>query len=584
MLYMLHILLISMHIVLLVICKLRIEERVFIPLSEHWIGRTSTAMTVVATIFATLYIALLVWLTQRLAMQRLLVAMPTTASGIHDEFNAWIGLGSALMTLLNQFSVKTAAKWVFCITTYLVNMSILHVTIPAMFTVKTGTIYIANSTTSRLAYPHVYDLIYKGYHMESSDGQAILGGASSLLPYLALQDYGATIGLANATMYDRLAANDGALNTTVNATTFDVTCGSLASLQLTSNVTDPYSGEVTSYTVSHIYPNGTQQRDIDVAYLAQNNTMVFTQHDVSENRHYNAENRSFYIYGTFNIRDSTGKLLPRFQLPQRFNHTRNISMIGCNIYSYNHTIKVDTQRRLPLLADIPNLRNTSNWFAWEPQPLVSPNEFNLLDLWTRAFREQYTTSLALSGTAASSIKGSPHLGFMERRESDSEGSVSSVPHLQARSHVQLHDLENALRRLAAAYFWSFNQIDATNRYGIERTATIPISIPKLVPQLQLNEIPICIGLAVSLILVMTCQLLLSGRSGRKQDGKFPDTLGLLQFLWLVRRSAPDVEGLVGDVSDPSEVTLRRKCTVELAPYRAKDTRGETREAALIVVN
>ena len=99
------------------------------------------------------------WLTQRLATQRLLLADPTTASGIHDEFNAWIGLGSALLTLWNQLSVRTAAIWVFCIATYLVITSILHVTIPAMFTVKTGTLYTVNSTTSRLAYPHVYDLI-----------------------------------------------------------------------------------------------------------------------------------------------------------------------------------------------------------------------------------------------------------------------------------------------------------------------------------------------------------------------------------------------------------------------------------------
>ena len=44
--------------------------------------------------------------------------------------------------------------------------------------------------------------------------------------------------------------------------------------------------------------------------------------------------------------------------------------------------------------------------------------------------------------------------ILDLEQSDSEGSVSSVPHLQARSRVQLHDLENAVRRLAAAYFWS----------------------------------------------------------------------------------------------------------------------------------
>ncbi|KAL1668130.1 hypothetical protein GGF50DRAFT_47069, partial [Schizophyllum commune] len=480
-----------------------------------------------------LYASLLVWLTQRLATQRLLLADPTTASGIHDEFNAWIGLGSALLTLWNQLSVRTAAIW--------------------------------------------------GYHLQSSDAQAILGGASSLLPFLAIQDYEATIGLANATMYDRLSSNDGSLNTTVNATTFDITCGALVSLQLINNDTDPHSTEATSYSVLHIYPNGTQQRDIELAYLAQNNTVVFTQHDVSKNRHYNAENRSFYIYGTFDIRDSMGKLLPRFELPQRFNHSRNISMVGCNIYSYNHTIKVDTKTRLPLPNEVPSFRSTSKWYDWEPQPLVSTHELNILDLWTRAFREQYTTSLSLSGTAASSTGSSPHLGFMESfvmtildlEQSDSEGSVSSVPHLQARSRVQLHDLENAVRRLAAAYFWSFNQIDATNRYGIERIATVPIEVPRLVPQLQLNEVPISIGLTVSLVLGIACQLLLR-RSGK--DQKVPESLGLLQFLWLANHSSSDgdLRRIVKSSHPPDEDSLRQACKIPLAPYCVECVEGDQR--------
>ncbi|KAI5892783.1 uncharacterized protein SCHCODRAFT_02502055 [Schizophyllum commune H4-8] len=480
---------------------------------------------------------LLVWLAQRHAMRCLLLAPTKKAAGIHDEFNAWIGLGSALLTLYKQFSTPTAAD--------------------------------------------------KGYHAQSSDAQSILGGASSLLPFLAIQDYESTIGLVNATMYDRLAANSGALNTTVNATTFDVTCGALESLRVVSNNTDPHSGEVTSYSVSHVYPNGTRQRNIDLAYLAQNNTMIFTQHDVSANRHYNAENRSFYVYGTYDIQDSTGRLLPHLELPQRFNHSRNISMIGCNIYSYNHTIKVDTQTRLPLSGEVPSLRNTSRWFSWEPQPLISPIGLNILDLWTRAFREQYTTSLSLSGTAASSVTGSSHLGFMESfvmailnlQESDSEGYVSSVPHLQARGRVQLHDMENSLRRLAAAYFWSFNQIDSNNRYGIERTATVSISIPRLVPQLQLNELPICIGLVVSTILGMTC-VLLSRRLGPKRKEKVPDSLGLLQFLWLVCCTMSEVQHNVKGVVEPDEDTLRKECdktrgeNVEGISSRASTNVGE----------
>ncbi|KAL1739601.1 hypothetical protein HDZ31DRAFT_49109, partial [Schizophyllum fasciatum] len=460
---------------------------------------------------------LLVYVTQRLAMRHSMTARESLTA-IHDEHASWSGAGSAIMCLWNQFSRRSALKCVLS--------------------------------------------------QVSMDKQAILGAASSFLPYLALQSPESTIGLVNATIYDRLPPNNGALTTTVNATTFDVTCGALESLKILSNSTDSHSGEVTSYDVSHVYRNGTEQKGIELAYLVQNNTMVFTQHDFSPSRRYNAENRSFYIYGTFDIQDSKGMRLPHLWLPQRFNQSRTVSMIGCNLYAQNHTVEVNAITRMPLPGRVPTLRNTSSWYSWVPQPIASSRTLDIRDLWTTAFRDQYTTSLSLSGTAASSMKSGPYLGFMESfamailnlKESDSEGTIGSVPRIRSRARVQLHDVENALGRLAAAYFWSLSQIDAHNQYGIERTATVTIAVPEIVPQLQLNRTPIFIGLIVYVVLAVTSVQLVLPRSGEAGNGKIPTSLapGLLQFLWLAHKYMGESLDRIVREKDPSEDNLRRK--------------------------
>ncbi|KAL1665464.1 hypothetical protein GGF50DRAFT_52658 [Schizophyllum commune] len=552
--YTLHGYLFFLHIVLFAVCYHHLEEGLTIPLSGdgNFDNLTSTVITVSGTVFATLYGALLIWLTQRLALRRLLTS-EQTLTAMHDEFKSWIGIGSALLALFGQSRIKSALPWVLCIAGYLVNVTVLHITMPAMFSLQVGNLYHPDNITTQMAYPDVYNMLHT-WPTDARDTSTLLhalfSDASSLLPYVLLLDPDKTVGLAKATIYDQLATNT--LSDTialVNATTFDVSCGTLHSLEVDD--TYPKSAPMW-YSVSHVYPNGTKQEDIRVKYIQPNNAMALTWHNITSDDIRPGANRSFYLYGTFDIEDSAGDVLSNFSLPEPNGHPPNVSMIGCDLHSYNHTIQVDTTTRVAKLDQVPALRKSALWSDWEPQDPVAPDDLAILDLWITAVMKQYQTSFTLGGT------GVYRLGFMEKFIASYLGlqlpgwSATHVP----RGQVMLHHVENALSELAAAYFWSLNQVNTDNQYGIERTSDIAIGRPEAVRRLHLNRTPVVVGLCASTLLMIMNLLLVRPRRTRAIGAvDVLDTLGLLQIVWFVR-GRPDALSTVGRVQRPNEQDLR----------------------------
>ncbi|KAL1748728.1 hypothetical protein HDZ31DRAFT_60176, partial [Schizophyllum fasciatum] len=395
--YALHGFLFFLHILLFAICYHHLEEALTIPLSGDgtFDNLTSTVVTVSGTVFATSYGALTIYLTQRLALRRLLTS-EQTLTAMHDEFNSWIGIGSALFALCGQRAIRSALPWVLCIAGYLVNVTVLHTTIPAMFSLQVGNLYHPDNVTTQMAYPDVHKMLqYVLWHslrVARAEGhfspgpndtstllQALFSDASSLLPYVVLLEPDKTFGLAKATIYDQPVINSIS-NTTalVNATTFNVACGSLESLQVEDSYPQPTPNW---YSVSHVYPNGTTQRDIRVKYIQPNNAMALAWHNITADDMQPGANRSFYLYGTFDIEDSEGKLLSNFSVPVSRGLPMNISMIGCDLYSRNHTIHVDTTTRVAELEEVEGFAGSFAWSTWEPQDPIAPEDLNILDLW-----------------------------------------------------------------------------------------------------------------------------------------------------------------------------------------------------------
>lgn len=77
---------------------------------------------------------MLVLLAQRLALRTELYTVQTLTA-LHDKANAWLGLGSAAVSMWQQTKVCAALSGVTCIAVYLTAIFALHITIPAIFNV-----------------------------------------------------------------------------------------------------------------------------------------------------------------------------------------------------------------------------------------------------------------------------------------------------------------------------------------------------------------------------------------------------------------------------------------------------------------
>ncbi|KAG2137887.1 uncharacterized protein EDB93DRAFT_1106510 [Suillus bovinus] len=77
--------------------------------------------------FYTIYTAVLLFLTQQLAISRTLVCH-VKLTAIHDVSGAWAGLGSALSSVWRQTDVPAAWWMTSAVAAYLVSITVLHVT------------------------------------------------------------------------------------------------------------------------------------------------------------------------------------------------------------------------------------------------------------------------------------------------------------------------------------------------------------------------------------------------------------------------------------------------------------------------
>ncbi|KAL1706776.1 hypothetical protein EV121DRAFT_278536 [Schizophyllum commune] len=567
--YALHGFLVGLHLALGILHLLPLEQSITFSLSpddDPSDTSLAVAMTMSGTIFATLYGSLLIWITQKLALRRLLTSRQTLTA-MHDEYNSWIGIG--------------ALPWVSCITAYLVCITALHSTVPSMVTVKVGEVDFEDYVTTRLAYPDVKGMLYSSASTSENTPNlyhALFTDASSLLPYIALLNGDQEPGLARSTIYDITMPEAGMRQsnstTLVNSTTFSVRCGKLESLKL-EDYHPKDAREVRHYDLSHVYPNGTRQDGLRIYNMQPNNAMAFAWLNSSLDADARpAYNRSFYLHGTFNVMDSAGVWLPNLTLPQRVaaGAPVNMSILGCNLYSNDSFVHVNTTTRLAVREEVANMSTSAHWESYEPLADVKADELDILDLWTTAISKQYETNFSLGRSETHK------LGFMAKYLMARLGlklpsySGAYVP----RQRVHLYELENALSELVASYFWALNQVNTNNQYGIERTSVTTTLVPMPVRKFRLNRLSIFSGLVISLALLVMNYLLVRPRVSRaKHAVDILDSLGLLQTVWFLR-DRPDVLSTVGRVENPVEDELRIAGMFVLEP----DMRGSVGEAPI----
>ncbi|KAJ7885217.1 hypothetical protein B0H13DRAFT_1889637 [Mycena leptocephala] len=138
-----------------------------------------------------------------------------TLTANHDIAAAWAGLGSSMDLIWSQKAVPASIVGVLATFLYLGNILVLHITVPALFSLQSFNFF-------RL----VQELIPQAK------------GSLYFLPS-ALKST-KNLGLSGGTMYDVLGANHGTGNVTVETTGFNVTCRYLTDFSFKYNFTDQF--------------------------------------------------------------------------------------------------------------------------------------------------------------------------------------------------------------------------------------------------------------------------------------------------------------------------------------------------------
>ncbi|KAF9234598.1 hypothetical protein BU15DRAFT_65594, partial [Melanogaster broomeanus] len=119
-------------------------------------GLMSTVLSVVLQAFYTIYTAVLLYLTQSLALTRDL-SRPQLLTAIHDTSGAWSGIGAAMLFLWRQTKVTASLGKVLAVATYLLNTMILHITSSSILQFQTYNTTTIETTPSTLSWPNSTD-------------------------------------------------------------------------------------------------------------------------------------------------------------------------------------------------------------------------------------------------------------------------------------------------------------------------------------------------------------------------------------------------------------------------------------------
>ncbi|KAJ7600278.1 hypothetical protein C8J56DRAFT_1156711 [Mycena floridula] len=563
-LYGLHVLLILMHIMLLIINHYGIAGSVKVKL-----GRATTILSISLSIgsqtFAIVYLTILLYITQRLALHRILYSTKTI-TGIHDRQTAWSGLGSAINSCWNQLSISASVWGVGIITVYLTLMAGLKITTPSLLTLAS--------------------LASLDLDMHDPDHEKLVASTSSIvlvLQNLKSRDSSFGSGLLDNMVYDVLKNNLGVGTPMVNSYTMNVSCGGLPLLDYISNATQSASpGQYISYTgsimnIRCIAPNVLSiDSGIDSLLFQTSFNVVDSTEKPAPQVFLNPPMNPFSNVTFSNLSDgSTTRLNPlsihALNMSAIYNfNVSSISVFSCFLNVANSMISVSAETGLPLQS--PERKTSSTWqdVDSQSQPLtdlwqllmisgssaivtnsdvcVDPGDEEMpipgLDGWLSGILDlpacQYLSQAESFILDAISVLPSTDQSWLY----DLPKSSDNVPSVKVAT-VPLHELEKAIEDYTAKLFWS-----ALYLSDLPNTSLVPVFITEIVSELQVNLLPVIAGLVLSILLLIIAPALVGWKPNERYKVSVGN-LGVLEILWLDRSKE------IADVEDPSTRNLRR---------------------------
>ncbi|KIJ59696.1 hypothetical protein HYDPIDRAFT_118192 [Hydnomerulius pinastri MD-312] len=352
--FILHGLLVVLHLILLGLYVPHVEHRLVMQLGSQS-NIAGTAITIAMQSFITGYAAILVVCAQRLALRRNL-CLRQTLTATHDLSASWTGLGSALVSLWRQRYIRSSLLGTISIVLYLGGIAVLHVT--------TSTLLSLQSFNGTAAVPVLTSPALSG--LSSANIQSYdWADASSVMRLLDRLPEMTVVGLSNNTLSDVLQDTSGTGNTTVNATTFEVKCGTLPNAGNSGPLPDGSVLITVSYgansTLSMLVPplcdkNSIQYFVPNSTELSGSNMLFYTTVPIVDSARGQVSNTTDSVTWDDAGRNSTINMFTQY--------------FGCTLSSTSHTVLVDSKTNKVLSGGI--IKNSDQNPLWEPWQPGSP--------------------------------------------------------------------------------------------------------------------------------------------------------------------------------------------------------------------
>ncbi|KAH7917960.1 hypothetical protein BV22DRAFT_922494 [Leucogyrophana mollusca] len=522
----------------------------------------ATTIAIALQAFITTYSAGLVLSTQRLALRRNLVSYQTLTA-THDLSAGWAGLGSALLSLWRQTSVRASLFGTLCVALYLGGIAVLHVTTSALLSIQTY------NTTSIVQVPTTLGV--PNFTITDVDWVA----ASSVTPLLGRMPGLSVAGLSGNTLYDVLLDTSGSGNTTVNATSFDVTCGYFVNVSTTLNPDQSLNAHAnyTSY--------GNYSLEMVVVPLYKNALQPYYPPNTENSLQ--PWGRHMVFYSTACFGDSAGNqgslVFPQTEIYNSSNvgvkqTGLRTQIFGCSLSALRHSATVAANSNQ--LIDTGLLAVTDSkptiWSPWQPEILpVNIDGVNdpTMDWWSPSFAAspQTTTESSfyhpgLTNEVTYFTDATQYLATLlglSQAMNTTALDQSAVPS----PNVTLAELEKALARVSAATLWTALHLGGNGftSQNPEVGGTATVSKIVAMGRLNVNLLPLLFGLCASAITFALAVSMTLHSENMTHDPAIT-SLGVLDLLWLFDKR-PDLKEAVSRVNHPETDNLRAAGMVEV---------------------
>lgn len=502
--------------------------------------------------FYTIYTAVLLFLTQRLAISRALVRR-LKLTAIHDISGAWTGLGSALSSIWRQTDIPTSWWTTSAVTAYLVNITVLHITSSTLLQFQTFNTSMTTSVPTTL-----------GWLDDSSYGSfANLGLITPSLPVVNHLTGLVSAGLSNTTLYDTLKSSAIAGNATVNATTITSHCG------LISNVT--YSAN-TSTAIVPFGPNSSRVLNASTLWPDQIHIVPWMEYE-------DPYNKVTELNGVYLMVSTSLEVEPSVRDEVAINMTWavpgivtpyviQVYFVQCSLSANTTDGVVDMQTNSllsPTSTPQPYTQweinqfeaSNTNWQAQIGSALATPDSSSGIIFQGTA---PQITELSVADEYIMSLVGLNLTDEYSRFIYDGARPISNFT-------LRPDELEFAVARSAAQVIWIAGQMGTSNGGIQPDNGTAYVNEEFIALRLNINLLPLAFAASASVIMFgLALHMTRSFDASHDSQAAIPN-IGVLQLLWLGHRSVPINEALE-DVEHPTEANLRRAGMIDVCLTKA----------------